>query len=771
MQKITDNEKPAVTKHNLLPHTRSTIGLLIGGAEEPLSWATWMGVEAVAQERDSNLICFIGGWVRPPGEPGAEANVIYDLVSPEVLDGLVIWGGGLAQYVGPEKISALCEQYRPLPMISAALPLEGIPSILVDNYYGMYDAMLHLTKVHNYRRIAFIRGPKGHPEAEERYRAYTDVLAECGLSFDAGLVAPGEFSHSSGVEAIALWIDQQKLRPQIDFEAIVAVDDVTAFGAIEALRARGIHVPGDVAVLGFDDIAEARAITPPLTTVRQPIYDQGRQAAEMLLALMAGGQVPAQVTPPAGLVVRQSCGCLSPAVSQAAVGPVTKTGAGFATALAAWREGTLDQTTTARIPGIVSEKVERLVNAFSDELMEESPGIFLLTLSEILHQVLMESGEVISWQDMLSSMRRYTLPFLLDKGILSRAEDLLQQGRVMIGEAVCRGQIHRMLLSEQRATTLHEIGQALGTTLTVAGLVNELADELPRLDIPSFYLSLYEGQAMPPEISRLILALDENGRIELETGGRRFLSHRLAPAEILPRERRYSMMAMPLYFGKEQLGFALFEVGPREGEIYDTLRGQVSSALRGALLLQERKQAEDALEKAYVEVEEKVKEQTAELKLEIAERERAQAQSLQLQQEVIETQKQALQELSTPVIPVMDRIIVMPLIGSIDSMRARSITRSLLAGIREHRAKVVILDITGVPLVDSGVASHLNKTIQAARLKGARTIVTGIADAVAETIVDLGIDWSGIDTLNDLQTGLVVALNSLGVRLTSVENR
>jgi len=79
--------------------------------------------------------------------------------------------------------------------------------------------------------------------------------------------------------------------------------------------------------------------------------------------------------------------------------------------------------------------------------------------------------------------------------------------------------------------------------------------------------------------------------------------------------------------------------------------------------------------------------------------------------------------------------------------------------------KVVILDITGVPIVDSGVASHPNKTIQAARLKGTRTIVTGISDAVAETIVDLGIDWQGIETLSDLQTGLVTALNSLGIKI------
>jgi len=148
----------------------------------------------------------------------------------------------------------------------------------------------------------------------------------------------------------------------------------------------------------------------------------------------------------------------------------------------------------------------------------------------------------------------------------------------------------------------------------------------------------------------------------------------------------------------------------------------------------------------------------------LTERKQAEAERERLQQEVIEAQKRALQELSTPIIPVMEHIIVMPLIGAIDTTRARDITRALLAGIREHQAKAVILDITGVPIVDSDVAAYLNKTIQAARLKGARTIVTGVSEAVAETIVDLGIDWSGIETLGDLQTGLRVAMARLRQR-------
>ena len=150
--------------------------------------------------------------------------------------------------------------------------------------------------------------------------------------------------------------------------------------------------------------------------------------------------------------------------------------------------------------------------------------------------------------------------------------------------------------------------------------------------------------------------------------------------------------------------------------------------------------------------------------------EREVAERAEIEQERAQLQQQLIQELSTPIIPLVDTpqggIIAMPLIGSIDSARAKDITRALLAGIREHDAKVVIVDITGVSIVDSGVANHLNKTIRAAQLKGARTIITGISEAVAETIVDLGIDWSGIETLSDLQIGLVAALHGLGFAVT-----
>jgi anti-anti-sigma regulatory factor/HAMP domain-containing protein len=151
--------------------------------------------------------------------------------------------------------------------------------------------------------------------------------------------------------------------------------------------------------------------------------------------------------------------------------------------------------------------------------------------------------------------------------------------------------------------------------------------------------------------------------------------------------------------------------------------------------------------------------------LDTTDQRRGQLDREKLQQQIIEAQKHAIAELSTPIIPLLEGIIILPLIGSVDSARAQDILRALLKGISDYRARIVILDITGVPVVDSGVANHLNKTIQAARLKGTHTIITGISDAVAETIVDLGIDWSNIETLRDLQSGLIIALERSGLAL------
>ena len=133
---------------------------------------------------------------------------------------------------------------------------------------------------------------------------------------------------------------------------------------------------------------------------------------------------------------------------------------------------------------------------------------------------------------------------------------------------------------------------------------------------------------------------------------------------------------------------------------------------------------------------------------------------------VIRQQQDSIRELSTPVLPVRERLLILPIIGVLDSARARQLTEQLLAGIRTHRAKVVVIDITGAPDVDTTVANHLVQTVDASRLMGASVIITGLSPTIAQTLVDLGVDLSKIHTMGDLQGGLEEAERLLGYHVT-----
>jgi rsbT co-antagonist protein RsbR len=135
----------------------------------------------------------------------------------------------------------------------------------------------------------------------------------------------------------------------------------------------------------------------------------------------------------------------------------------------------------------------------------------------------------------------------------------------------------------------------------------------------------------------------------------------------------------------------------------------------------------------------------------------------------IRQQQEAIRELSTPVLQIRDRLLLLPIVGVIDTHRARLITESLLHSIRANRAKVVVIDVTGVLTIDSRVANHLLQTVSAARLMGARVIVTGLSSEVAQSLVALGIQLSTLNTVGDLQGGLEEGERILGYRVLATE--
>jgi rsbT co-antagonist protein RsbR len=133
-------------------------------------------------------------------------------------------------------------------------------------------------------------------------------------------------------------------------------------------------------------------------------------------------------------------------------------------------------------------------------------------------------------------------------------------------------------------------------------------------------------------------------------------------------------------------------------------------------------------------------------------------------------QQEAIRELSTPVLQIRDRLLLLPIIGVIDTPRARLITENLLQAVRASRAKVVVMDVTGVATIDSRVANHLLQTVEASRLMGAKVIISGLSSDVAQALVVLGIDLSGLQTVGDLQGGMEEAERLLGLRLVELED-
>ncbi len=266
---------------------RPTFGFLLASLHTGASRALWPGLIDSAERHDVNLICFPGGRLRAQVAFESQRNVIYDLAGKECLDGLVTWASSLGGVVSSSEINVFHQRYQPLPIVSLAQFMEGMPTVSLDSYHGMRVLLEHLVKDHGYQRLAFIRGPEEHVYAQERYRAYLDTLQAYHIPLIPELVTR-PLRWESGVEAVKILLDERGLRPGVDFQAVVAVSDLLALWALKTLQNRGFRVPGDVAVTGFNNSIEERLATPPLTTVDLPFYDQGAKSIETSAGPMAG---------------------------------------------------------------------------------------------------------------------------------------------------------------------------------------------------------------------------------------------------------------------------------------------------------------------------------------------------------------------------------------------------------------------------------------------------------------------------------------------------
>lgn len=562
------------------------MGLFVDWLEDDYQTAVLCGVADAARQQDANVICFAGGGLDSPDRFAFRRNRTFDLATAQNIDALIVVSGSLGNHVGPDGIAEFLRRFGDIPTVSIAVPLSGMPGVLVDNARGMRDAIEHLIVQHAYRRIAFVRGPEANEEAERRFRVYREVLAAHGIAYDDALVTIGDFHRPSGMTAVEQLLGLGCRR----IDAIVAASDYMALGVMDGLQSAGYRIPDDVAVVGFDDVDEARFASPPLTTVRQPLYEQGLQAANIAAAMLRGVHVEGQVTLHTELVARRSCGCFSQAPAQSMLPPGDVAAPQLGPAVIRRRERILaDMNQALRGLGrsLAADWHVRLLDAFMLELEGKPSGSFLSALEDGLRQVTQKGSDGSVWQDVVSALRRQMLPCFSDLAEKARAEELWQQARLLIASVVERLQAQQRLEAERWVRILSETNERVITTFDVVSLANALADQLPRLGIQSCYLSLYENGSGAQGNAKLILAHDNRRKLAPDWVGQVFSARRLVPEGLSLSEGRATHIVEPLFFKEHSLGFVVLEMGPRQGVIYEALRDQLSAAIKGAILVQE----------------------------------------------------------------------------------------------------------------------------------------------------------------------------------------
>ena len=570
---------------------RPTFGLLVDWLEDEYQNNVLSGVEETARKLGVNLLCFAGGVLGSPTRFAARRNYIYEFAGPHNVQGLVLLAGTMGNYVGLDHLAQFCHRFRPLPMVSVGAELPGMPSVLVDNARGMHALMSHLMQVHGFRRVAFIRGPAASGEAENRYAAYSQVLHDYGLPIDPQLVVEGDFQAESGAAAIHTLMQDRR----VSFEAVVAASDAMALGAIEALQSRGVRVPYDVAVVGFDDIESSRFATAPLTTVRQPLFEQGVQALNLLVAQTQQEDVPPREVLRTQLLVRQSCGCPPQTSLPLAQYQQMQPAENLVRSLQYHRARVLaDMAQAMRTMAGSLETAwgERLLDALVAEIGGQHRGVFLSTLEEVMTLMSTLGGAVSSWHAGLSVLRHHArVCAQIDPDAWSALEELWHEARVLVGLVAERAQGQHRIVTERFDRTLRATAEELSTALDTRAMAPILASRLPQLRIKSYFFGLFDAENQQELHARIVAAHDAGGRPPM-VSEEPFPAHHLVPdASVLP-ERRFTYVVQPVFFEREALGYALFEMGPPEGVLYETLRDQLGGAVMSALLYQRAREGE-----------------------------------------------------------------------------------------------------------------------------------------------------------------------------------
>lgn len=514
------------------------------------------GISAAADEYGCNLLlgCGFSATGNNPQRhsfwPVPGAGIDFVPVGPWNTDGLIIV---------PDELSETQSRYV-RDLLAGGFPVifttpEGPgPVVTVNNTLGIRLAFTHLLE-HGHRQIAFIAGHSGRDgDSEERLRAYREALCAAGLPENPRLVEFGEHRKDGGTQAM-----RKILATGEPFSAVIASNDLSCLGIIEVLKESGFRIPQDVAVIGFDDILDARSLSPSLTTIRHPTFTLGYQAVVMLMEYVHGEQRGfKRVVVPPRLIIRQSCGC-RPAESSLLIPsmiPKTKSVICLADLAREMAEASLIEARNSLLEDLESQSASFL-NAFAKSLEHEDAEPVITEVGRLLTWTDERGEDAHVWQAGTAVLyqKMNALISLASGRNQAFAASLLDHVRLEISDQIQRQTTRSMLEHMDMMAQLGLMTAELLAAMDITEAAEILTRHLPSVGIKNALVALYEPDG-EDKVSRGVVLFGAG--LSASHNGQHFESRKIPISDIYPTTEALHLTILPLDVDNETSGFVAF---------------------------------------------------------------------------------------------------------------------------------------------------------------------------------------------------------------------
>jgi len=551
------------------------------------------GISAATNEQGCNLLLGCGFSIagnnpqNPSFWPVPGPNINFVPVGPWNTDGLIIVPDELTKEQSEYVHDLLTSGF---PIIFTTPEGPG-PVVAVDNMLGIHLAFEHLLQ-HNHKQIAFIAGNVGDGgDSAERLHAYHLALKDAGIPENPKLIAFGEHRREGGKVAM-----QKIIESKADFTAVIASNDLSCLGAIECLNEAGRTIPDDVAVIGFDDILDARSLSPSLTTIRHPTFSLGYQSVATLLDHICGNANRAsRVVVPPRLIIRQSCGCSLVNASLSLLSTNFLEPALTLNNLAlTMAEASLIEARNSLLEDL-QEQCASFLEAFLNSLRLQDANPILNEIKHVLAWTDERDEDAHIWQSGIATLyqKMNTLLNLAPEADQGFVTSLIDRVQLEISDQIQRRTTRSMIEHMDMMSQLGLMTAELLTAMNISESAEILTRHLPKVGIKNLLVALYNSNGEDHTSQATILF---TAGLSSAVNGQRFETRKFPISEIYPTDESMQLTILPLDVDKKTFGFAAFNAP--NPELCAAIVHNLSAALRTSQLYNDavrgRQMAEEA---------------------------------------------------------------------------------------------------------------------------------------------------------------------------------